>query len=37
MQGRFRHLFRPEKREDLIGSIQEWVDLNWQVLLEKAG
>ncbi len=37
MQGRFRHLFRPEKREDLINSIQEWVDLRWQLLLEKVG
>ncbi len=36
-QGRFRHLFRPERREDLINDIQAWVDHNWQLLLEKAG
>jgi pyruvate ferredoxin oxidoreductase beta subunit len=36
-QGRFRHLFRPEKREDLIDSIQAWVDHRWEILLEKAG
>jgi len=37
MQGRFRHLFRPERRDDLIDSIQAWVDHNWEILLEKAG
>ena len=37
MQGRFRHLFRPERRGDLIDSIQAWVDLKWQMLLEKVG
>ncbi len=36
-QGRFRHLFRPEKRDDLIDSIQAWVDHKWEILLEKAG
>jgi len=36
-QGRFRHLFRPEKRDDLINSIQVWVDHKWEILLEKAG
>jgi pyruvate ferredoxin oxidoreductase beta subunit len=36
-QGRFRHLFRPEKRDDLIDSIQAWVDHKWQILQEKAG
>ena len=36
-QGRFRHLFRPERRDDLIDSIQAWVDHNWEILLEKAG
>ncbi|RLI33662.1 pyruvate ferredoxin oxidoreductase [Candidatus Bathyarchaeota archaeon] len=35
-QGRFRHLFRPERRDDLIKEIQEWVDLKWERLLEKA-
>jgi len=37
MQGRFRHLFRPERRGDIIDSIQDWVDHRWQLLLEKAG
>jgi len=36
-QGRFRHLFRPNKREDLIKEIQESIDLRWQILCEKAG
>jgi pyruvate ferredoxin oxidoreductase beta subunit len=34
-QGRFRHLFRPEKRNDLLESIQKWVDHRWDILLEK--
>ncbi len=37
MQGRFRHLFRPERRDDIIDGIQAWVDNRWQLLLEKAG
>jgi len=37
LQGRFRHLFRPERRDDIIDSIQAWVDHRWQILLEKAG
>ena len=37
VQGRFRHLFRPERREDLIERIQRWVDRRWEMLLEKAG
>jgi pyruvate ferredoxin oxidoreductase beta subunit len=36
-QGRFRHLFRPEKREDLLESIQAGVDHRWEILLEKVG
>jgi pyruvate ferredoxin oxidoreductase beta subunit len=36
-QGRFRHLFRPEKQIDLLQSIQEWVDHRWNILLEKTG
>jgi pyruvate ferredoxin oxidoreductase beta subunit len=36
-QGRFRHLFRPEKREDLLERIQAWVDHRWTILLEKVG
>ncbi|HUU87620.1 MAG TPA: pyruvate ferredoxin oxidoreductase, partial [Candidatus Glassbacteria bacterium] len=31
-QGRFRHLFRPEKREDLIKLFQEAVDQEWDHL-----
>jgi len=37
MQGRFGHLFRPERRGDMINSIQEWVDHQWKELVEKAG
>jgi len=37
MQGRFRHLFRPERRGDIIDSIQAWVDNRWQILLERVG
>lgn len=36
-QGRYRHLFRPEKRDDLIDTIQAGVDHRWEILLEKAG
>lgn len=36
-QGRFRHLFRPKRRDDLLGSIQDGVDHRWEILLEKAG
>jgi len=31
-QGRFRHLFRPEKRDDLIKLFQEAVDQEWEYL-----
>jgi pyruvate ferredoxin oxidoreductase beta subunit len=34
-QGRFRHLFRPKRDEELIESIQEGVDFRWELLLEK--
>ncbi|MHA1408933.1 MAG: thiamine pyrophosphate-dependent enzyme [Candidatus Odinarchaeia archaeon] len=37
LQGRFRHLFKPTERTDLIKKIQEWVDLEWEVILEKTG
>ena len=33
-QGRFRHLFRPEKRDDLIARFQEEVDKEWDYLLK---
>ena len=36
-QGRFAHLFRPERREDLLRRIQEGVDRDWAILLKKAG
>jgi pyruvate ferredoxin oxidoreductase beta subunit len=35
MQGRFRHLFRPKRRDDLLQEIQAGVDHRWQMLLEK--
>ncbi len=37
IQGRFRHLFQPMRREEIIKSIQEWVDDRWMQLLERAG
>ena len=37
LQGRFAHLFRPKKREDLIAEIQAAVDAEWKYLLKKAG
>lgn len=35
-QGRFRHLFRPKVDEDLLNTIQERIDLRWEILQEKA-
>lgn len=35
-QGRFRHVFSPQRRGDIIQDIQDWVDLKWQLLVEKA-
>jgi pyruvate ferredoxin oxidoreductase beta subunit len=32
LQGRFRHLFSPQRREDLLKTIQEKVDENWNKL-----
>ena len=29
-QGRFRHLFEPERREGLLGEIQDRVDAYWR-------
>jgi pyruvate ferredoxin oxidoreductase beta subunit len=37
MQGRFRHLFRPETREDLLQYYQENVDNRWETLLKRGG
>jgi pyruvate ferredoxin oxidoreductase beta subunit len=36
MQGRFRHLFQPKNRH-LIDEIQQRVDEEWEMLLERAG
>jgi pyruvate ferredoxin oxidoreductase beta subunit len=37
IQGRYRHLFRPERRDDILNSIQAVVDHRWEILLEKVG
>jgi len=37
LQGRFRHLFKPVKREELIKRIQETVDYEWERLLRLCG
>lgn len=37
VQGRFNHIFKPERRIDLINSIQDWVDNRWDRLKEKSG
>jgi len=37
LQGRFSHLFRPKKREDLINEIQQWVDREWKLILKRCG
>lgn len=37
LQGRFAHLFRPERRDDLIARVQAGVDTEWSLLLKKAG
>ncbi len=36
-QGRFRHLFSPEKREDLLGNFQAIVDDEWAIIQELCG
>jgi pyruvate ferredoxin oxidoreductase beta subunit len=36
-QGRFNHLFRPEKKDALVKQIQEHLDLKWEILLNKCG
>lgn len=36
-QGRFRHLFRPQENKELLKTIQDGVDLRWQMLLERCG
>ncbi len=37
IQGRFAHLFKPERREDIIQEIQKQVDKEWAYLLKLAG
>jgi formate dehydrogenase major subunit len=34
-QGRFAHLFKPGN-EHLLQRVQEWVDFNWEVVLQKS-
>ncbi|MHA2298517.1 MAG: thiamine pyrophosphate-dependent enzyme [Candidatus Hodarchaeales archaeon] len=34
-QGRFRHLFRPKKRDELIADFQQLVDFRWENLKRK--
>lgn len=34
-QGRFRHLFKPEKRTDIIETIQRSVDREWNLILTR--
>ena len=36
-QGRFRHLFKPDLRQDIIDEIQAEVDRRWHELLLKCG
>lgn len=36
-QGRFRHLYRPEERKDLIKLFQEDIDKRWEELKAKCG
>lgn len=36
LQGRFRHLFNPEKKE-IIESIQKHIDREWKLILKRAG
>ena len=37
LQGRFRHLFKPTRRDNLINEIQQRVDKEWNYLLRMAG
>ena len=37
MQGRFRHLFRDEKGEEVRAQMQEFVDYKWEQLRERCG
>ncbi|MHA1237755.1 MAG: thiamine pyrophosphate-dependent enzyme [Candidatus Odinarchaeia archaeon] len=37
LQGRFKHLFKPEPKKELIEDIQRHVDKEWEILLKKCG
>ncbi|MHA1967462.1 MAG: thiamine pyrophosphate-dependent enzyme [Candidatus Hodarchaeales archaeon] len=37
LEGRWRHFFKPTRREDLINKFQKEVDKRWELLLKKAG
>ncbi|MEM2109922.1 MAG: thiamine pyrophosphate-dependent enzyme [Candidatus Odinarchaeota archaeon] len=37
LQGRYRHLFKPEEKTDLLKTIQDWVDTEWNIILERCG
>ncbi|MHA2074501.1 MAG: thiamine pyrophosphate-dependent enzyme [Candidatus Hodarchaeales archaeon] len=37
LEGRWRHFFKPTRREDLINKFQTEVDKRWEQLLKKAG
>lgn len=37
LEGRWRHFFKPTRREDLINKFQKEVDKRWEQLLKKAG
>ena len=30
LQGRFAHLFRPERNEKALAEIESWLDLEWE-------
>ncbi|MFQ6086104.1 MAG: thiamine pyrophosphate-dependent enzyme [Candidatus Bathyarchaeia archaeon] len=37
LQGRFRHLFKPRRRNDIIKLIQRHVDNEWDLILSRCG
>lgn len=37
LQGRYRHLFKPEEKTELIKQVQDWVDTEWNIILERCG
>ena len=36
-QARFRHLFQPTRRDNVINDMQKWIDWKWQQLLNLCG